>query len=108
MQRGANNSPLSVLMIIKDRSQTQLIGHRFEGDKEIFTHVQDNKPTMKEAQESRDTFDRSFKIGRNAWPVAKVPALLFKKFMDRDDHSVDWKAFNKWLASDYGKAFKAS
>jgi hypothetical protein len=93
-------------MIIKAKSQ--LIEHRFDGDKEIFTHMQDNRPSMAEAKESRDTFDKSFQIGRNAWPVAKVPALLFKKFMDRDGHSVDWKAFDKWLNSDYGKAFKAS
>jgi hypothetical protein len=93
-------------MLIK--AKTQLIGHKIEGDKEIFTHLQDNRPVMEEAKFSRDDFDKSFTLNRPAWPVAKVPALLFKKFMDKDRHSVDWKAFDRWLNSEWGTAFKAS
>ena len=37
-----------------------------------------------------------------------ISALLFQKFMDRDNKSIDWKAFDRWLNSDYGRAFKAS
>ena len=89
-------------------AKSQLVGYRFEGDKEIFSHMQDNRPVMEQARESRDTFDPSFQFNRPAWPIAKVPALLFQKFMDRDNKSIDWKAFDRWLNSDYGRAFKAS
>jgi hypothetical protein len=86
----------------------QIIDHRLEGDKEIFTHAQDVLPVMAEAKESRDNFDKSFKLDRFAWPVAKVPALIFKQFMDQSGGSFDEKAFNRWLESDYGRPFKAS
>jgi hypothetical protein len=91
-------------MIIK--AKPKLIERKYKGEKEIFTHVQDNVPVMLEAKESRDNFNPNFTMNRPAWPVATVPSLIFKKFMINGE--IDWKGFDKWLNSDYGKAFKAS
>jgi hypothetical protein len=91
-------------MLIKAKSQ--LVDHKFKGEKEIFVHAQNVVPVMLEAKESRDNFNPNFTLDRPAWPVANVPTLIFKKFMHNG--SIDWKEFDRWLNSDYGKAFKAS
>jgi hypothetical protein len=90
-------------MVIK--SKTGILSHKLIGDNEIFTHYQDITPALYEASESRKSFDPSMMVGRNAWPVACVPELIFKRFTHNG--TVDWKQFDKWLNSDYGKGFKA-
>jgi hypothetical protein len=78
-----------------------------EGDKRIFTHFEDNRPVMEYAAEDRKAFDRSFQIGRDAWPIAKVPGLLFKQF-ELPGGNVDWARFDHWYKSEYGRPFRTS
>jgi hypothetical protein len=80
---------------------------RNDGDKKVFTHIEDNRPIIATAAQDRRAFDRSFTIGRDAWPVARVPELLFKQF-ELPGGNVDWDRFDHWYKSEYGRPFRTS
>ncbi len=93
-------------MIIK--SAGTLKGITRAGEATIYHHEQDNTPVLAQCYAERQDYDGMFKRDRAALKIASIPALQFKKFMDRDGHSVDWKALYRWLNSDEGRRFKTT
>jgi len=80
----------------------KLHDHRVEKDKEIFTHIQDNRPILKACAEERKEYDKSFKRDRIARKIASIPSLVF--FNHPEFHDDD-KALRRWLDNE-GRGYR--
>lgn len=83
--------------------KAKLVDHKLVNDKEIFTHMSDNRELQKQCYEERREYDKSYRKDRWARKIASVPALVF--FNHPEFHN-DEKALRRWLQTEEGRMYR--
>lgn len=85
--------------------KAKLVKHNFDGDKEIFTHMSDNRELQKLCAEERKEFDPHFQTEKQRpfRKIASIPPLVF--FKHPEFHN-DEEALRRWLQTDEGRMYR--
>lgn len=91
--------------IVTDETDSALINSRVDGEKILFTHVQNVEPMLRDAHYLREHSNNGFSKSREYQKIASIPMLEFLKHPEFREND---KAIIKWLKTDEGRMYRTT